>query len=216
MDPLDLIARTVTAAFATDEQGRVVIWNRGAEQLLGYSAARVLGKPCHDILCGVDVFGNRFCDRSCALVNMARRHETVRHFELEVRKESGKPILASFSIITVKGAKPGHFSVIHFMQPVDRHRDVNALIRRILAEAPAPAVDQAAGEAAPPANPVPLTAREIQILKLLADGASTRVIADSLFISVATTRNHIQNVLRKLDVHSKLEAVSLALRHHLF
>jgi DNA-binding NarL/FixJ family response regulator len=70
------------------------------------------------------------------------------------------------------------------------------------------------GEA--PSSPAPgLTSREIQILRLLADGTSTQGIADSLFISVTTTRNHVQNILRKLDVHSKLEAVSLALRTHL-
>ncbi len=215
MDPLDLIARTGAAAFASDEQGRVVIWNRSAEELLGYSAAGVLGKPCHDILCGVDVFGNRYCDQQCALINMVRRHETVRHFELEVRKESGETMAASFSIVVVPGPRASQYSVIHFLQPVDRRRDVTELIRRILADSPAPVVDrQGQGDPAP-GPPVPLTVREVQVLRMLADGTSTREIADSLFISVTTTRNHIQNILRKLDVHSKLEAVSLALRQHL-
>jgi DNA-binding NarL/FixJ family response regulator len=43
----------------------------------------------------------------------------------------------------------------------------------------------------------------------MAEGAKNTEIAESLFISVPTVRNHIQHVLRKLDVHSKLEAVSL-------
>ena len=216
MDPLDVIARTGGAAFATDEQSRIVIWNKGAEELLKYRAARVLGRPCHDIICGSDVFGNRFCDRQCALLNMVRRNEPVRHFEMELRKESGERFTASFSVVVIPGQKAGRFSVIHFLQPVDRHRDVDALIRRILADSPAPQVEPSSGPAAAPEPTVPLTARELQVLRLLADGASTRDIADSLFISVTTTRNHVQSVLRKLDVHSKLEAVSLALRRHLF
>jgi len=215
VDPLDVIVRTGAAAFATDEHGRVVIWNKAAEELLGHPAASVLGKSCHDIVCGVDVFGNRFCDRQCGVMNMVRRQEPVQHFELEVRKESGEKLAASFSIVQVPGHKPSQFSIVHFLQPVDRARDVSALIHRILADSPAPVVAHAANGAAPPAPPVQLTAREMQILRLLADGASTRDIADSLFISVTTTRNHVQNVLRKLDVHSKLEAVSLALRLHL-
>jgi DNA-binding CsgD family transcriptional regulator len=215
VDPLELIARTGGAAFATDEQGRIVIWNRAAEQLLHFPASRVLGKPCHDVLCGFDVFGNRYCDNPCALIHMVRRREPVRHFELEIRRESGEALAASFSIVVIPGQKPNQFTAIHFLQPVDRHKDVDTLIRRILAESPAPVVDSSSAKDAPAASPVPLTARELQILRLLADGISTREIADSLFISVTTTRNHVQSVLRKLDVHSKLEAVSLALRRRI-
>jgi len=50
---------------------------------------------------------------------------------------------------------------------------------------------------------------------LVADGTGTSEIADTLFISVATVRNHVQNILRKLEVHSKLEAVAVALRSRL-
>lgn len=57
-----------------------------------------------------------------------------------------------------------------------------------------------------------LTQREIDILHLLAQGASTRSIADSLCVSVKTVRNHIANVMAKLGVHTRLEAVAEALR----
>jgi DNA-binding NarL/FixJ family response regulator len=52
-----------------------------------------------------------------------------------------------------------------------------------------------------------LTPREREILQLLAKGYSTRKIAEQLTISVNTTRNHIQHLLQKLNVHSRLEAV---------
>lgn len=58
-----------------------------------------------------------------------------------------------------------------------------------------------------------LTNREVEVLELLAQGASTERIAAELFLSVHTVRNHVQAVLSKLGVHSKLEAVASAVRH---
>lgn len=58
-----------------------------------------------------------------------------------------------------------------------------------------------------------LTAREIQILQALADGNSVREVAEALFISRHTVHTHFRSILAKLGVHSKLEAVLMALRH---
>jgi DNA-binding NarL/FixJ family response regulator len=58
----------------------------------------------------------------------------------------------------------------------------------------------------------PLTARELEVLRLLASGTSTTAAADSLGISTATLRAHVQAVLRKLGAHSRLEAVAEAAR----
>jgi DNA-binding NarL/FixJ family response regulator len=60
-----------------------------------------------------------------------------------------------------------------------------------------------------------LTAREREILELIAEGLTNSAIATRLFISVNTVRNHVQNVLSKLDAHSKLEALSVAIREGL-
>lgn len=57
-----------------------------------------------------------------------------------------------------------------------------------------------------------LTGREVQILQLTADGLSLEQIAESLSISPHTIRTHLQNVLTKLGVHSKLEAITFAIR----
>ena len=57
-----------------------------------------------------------------------------------------------------------------------------------------------------------LTARELQVLTLLAEGASTDQIAADLFLSLHTVRNHVRNILGKLGAHSKLEAVAVATR----
>jgi NarL family two-component system response regulator LiaR len=58
-----------------------------------------------------------------------------------------------------------------------------------------------------------LSVREREILGLLANGWSNRRIADECFLSLNTVRTHVQNVLVKLGVHSKLEAVAFALEH---
>ncbi|MCB0149674.1 MAG: response regulator transcription factor [Caldilineaceae bacterium] len=60
-----------------------------------------------------------------------------------------------------------------------------------------------------------LTAREFQILNLLAQGTDTDSIASQLVIGKTTVRNHIQRILHKLGVHSRLEAVTYARDHHL-
>jgi DNA-binding NarL/FixJ family response regulator len=60
-----------------------------------------------------------------------------------------------------------------------------------------------------------LTSRELDVLELLVEGVSTRGIAERLFVSVNTARNHVQRVLAKLGVHSRLEAVALASREGL-
>jgi DNA-binding NarL/FixJ family response regulator len=57
-----------------------------------------------------------------------------------------------------------------------------------------------------------LTARELEILRLLADGLTTSDIARHLFISRKTVGTHIEHILRKLGVHSRTEAVALAYR----
>lgn len=57
-----------------------------------------------------------------------------------------------------------------------------------------------------------LTGREHEILELIAQGLTNGAIAKELFISVNTVRNHVQSVLAKLNAHSKLEALSVAIR----
>ena len=61
----------------------------------------------------------------------------------------------------------------------------------------------------------PLTARELEVLRALTEGLSTPEICDRLFIAPNTLRTHVQNIMGKLRVHSKLEAVAFALRHRL-
>jgi len=60
-----------------------------------------------------------------------------------------------------------------------------------------------------------LTDRELQVLKLVAQGFNNRDIAKDLFISENTVKNHVRNILEKLHLHSRMEAVVYAVREKL-
>ena len=69
---------------------------------------------------------------------------------------------------------------------------------------------QAAGREQLPA-PV-LTARELEVLNLVGRGMSNREVAENLYISENTVKNHVRNILEKLHSHSRVEAVMYAVR----
>ncbi len=60
-----------------------------------------------------------------------------------------------------------------------------------------------------------LTDRELEVLKLVAQGMSNREIAGELYISENTVKNHVRNILEKLHLHSRMEAVVYAVREKL-
>ncbi|WP_045877572.1 response regulator transcription factor [Pseudofrankia sp. DC12] len=67
-----------------------------------------------------------------------------------------------------------------------------------------------------PQLPTPrLTDREMEVLRLVAKGLNNRDIAKQLFISENTVKNHIRNILEKLQLHSRMEAVVYAVREKL-
>jgi two-component system NarL family response regulator len=65
-----------------------------------------------------------------------------------------------------------------------------------------------------PATPR-LTERELEVLRLVAQGLNNREIAKQLFISENTVKNHVRNILEKLQLHSRMEAVMYAVREKL-
>lgn len=98
-----------------------------------------------------------------------------------------------------------------------------ATLRRLVdgeAALPAAALRQVVQNEIPPRGPVELAAsflthRERQVLALLVQGGNTASMASRLGVEKATIRSHVQNLLIKLGVHTRLEAVALATSHHL-
>jgi LuxR family transcriptional regulator, maltose regulon positive regulatory protein len=71
------------------------------------------------------------------------------------------------------------------------------------------ATEQTTSGAAPPTAqlPEPLSERELEVLQLIEAGRSNRRIAQELFVTTATVKTHIRNIYRKLDVHSRTQAL---------
>ncbi len=82
-----------------------------------------------------------------------------------------------------------------------------SIARRLLRELSTPASRGADAES--------LTEREVEVLRLVAQGHSNRQISDCLTISEATVRTHVSNILAKLDLSSRTQAALYALREGL-
>jgi len=209
---LDLLASGYPPAFASDSRDRIVFWNEGAAELLGRRADQVLGRHCYDVLGGRDPRGKPFCQACCPVVATLRSGRPVSAFELEVAANGHGRRLAHVTILRIPSVRPDLHTVVHILAPIDPA----GRLARSLADAGASAAPAAVPSRVPavtPADPsAPLTPREREVLHWVAAGLQNKEIARKLGLSLATVRNHVHNVLEKLEVHSKLEAVSLAFR----
>jgi PAS domain S-box-containing protein len=210
-DPQDLLTSTSVAAFSSDETGRITVWNQAAEALLGHEAARVVGKPCCKVIRGRDLFGNRFCNESCAVRKMRRHREPIRPYEFQVMNLSGEMLKVKCSVIIAPGARPRRFNLIHLMEPIDPAPGIalNELAQWCGATQEVPSASRKREKVS--SNQVrELTPREIEVLRLVASGTSTPDIARTLGVQASTANNHIQHILAKLGAHTKLQAVYAA------
>lgn len=217
-ETIDLLSKGGQAAFAIDNADRIVFWNHECEKLLGYPAQQVLGRHCFDVMGGRDVNGNVYCYRNCPVAHQARSEEKeedpVRPFVLMVKDSSGRTKRIVASLFAVPAVRHELSTVVHVLREEELKETE---LERELAEATVEAIDPRwpllAKET--PAADTELTLREKEILRCLAEGLPTPAIARKLFISPVTVRNHIQNILQKLEVHTKLAAVVFAYRHDL-
>ncbi len=216
LDPIyasDIVASTEDPAFAADQTGSIIAWNRTAEQLLGHRASDVLSKQCYDVICGRDVFYNCYCVKNCPVIAMTRSQQPIHHCQLSVRKGSSEAIqVRMFTLVVTLNGPGSESAIVHILEPLEREREA-AKTANVAGTARHP------GSLPPEIEPnvtqtsrLPLTPRQIEVLQLLADGEDTKQIASRLFISVKTVRNHFENILYRLEVHSRVEAVSAGYR----
>ncbi|HEY6549021.1 MAG TPA: LuxR C-terminal-related transcriptional regulator [Vicinamibacteria bacterium] len=209
---LSALRDSPTAAMASDARGRVVFWNRAAERVLSRSSVSALGRRCHDLIQARDVFGNRFCTENCPVVDMARRNEAIRPFEWQVAGPAHERRKVQVQILRVPGRGPGQYTLVHLLEPIDDDALLSRLLSALQATPKMPTLPPAQPEPSPEAVPAPLSRREREVLACIARGLQNKEIAAKLGISLATARNHVHAILEKLEVHSKLEALSLAVR----
>lgn len=202
----EIVRRAGDPAFASRPEAGIIAWNKAAEVLLGYEEQEVLGRPCFRVLAGRDVFGNRYCGGTCALVRMVQNREPIGRFEIRYRHKAGSLVQVGVSIVVLPNGAPSKVDLVHLLdsrrlEPAgDRRRSG----RRMRSQE---------GPNGPSSGRAPLTPREIEVLRLVAQGHDTRAIAGELNIALTTARNHIQNILTRLEVHNRLRAVFVA-RHH--
>lgn len=210
-ETLDRIARSGEAVFATDASDRIILWNKKCEVLLGLPARSALGRRCDEVLRGRDVFGNLYCHRNCPSAFQAREaKQSVNRFTLSVERRDGGSRDVQVSMFSIPSYHPALSTLVHVLRDgpavsrLERQLENEAEVRN-----PLWPISAAGGQL------IVLTVREKEILRCLAEGLSGPDIAERLFISPVTVRNHVARLLQKLDVHSKLAAVAFAYRNNL-
>lgn len=179
------------ALFSFDEQLRVLSWNAAAERLTGVNRDDAIGRPCWDLLGGIDDRGNLICHRGCSSFRNAAHGCPIDEQVLTIKGDYGR-LRVLLSTIAAQGGD----------RPVYLH-----LVRK------APARSAETGTETGP--PVQLTPRQLEVLDLIADGVPAKLIARRLGIVEPTVRNHIHAILQELGAHSQLEAVARARRRGL-
>jgi PAS domain S-box-containing protein len=212
-ETLDRIARSKEAVFAIDSADRIVLWNKRAEELLGRPARAVLGKRCYEVLAGRDAQGNIYCYRNCPVSFQAREKpsEPVARFPLRVSNGSGGERWVEMSLFAIPSYHPALSTIVHIVREGKKNSSTLEKKLEKVASSHEPLWPMTSVEG----EPVALTEREQDVLRCLARGMSTTEIARKLSIAPVTVRNHIQSILQRLDVHSKLAAVVYAYRHGL-
>ncbi len=204
-DLLDVLGRTSDAMVAVDGEFGIIGWNNAATKLLGYEPNEALGKTCGEILSWRDRCGDGMCDGFCPAVEPGAPEQVIETQQVLGRSAAGKTLWLSASTIVPPVDLRDQCRLVHLIREVSLPPELERVVVERLGGRD-PAADN--GDKRLDA----LTPRERDVLGLLSEGLDGAAIAERLFLSPATVRNHIQHILSKLGVHSRTEAVALVLR----
>ncbi len=203
------------AAIILDEEGRICFVNETAEHGLGYDRNAVIGKFCWEVVDGLGERGGHFCVKDCEIMQLCRRTHKIPPFDLFVLRADHTRQWMNTSTMIVPCDEAGHFFLVHVWRDVGQRKEMEFLMEEIMKKlSPLRNLDPA-WSASPPskAKPYPLlTEQEKVVLRLLNRGCDTLTIARELNITPVTVRNHIQHLMKRLGVHSRLEAIQTAAR----
>ncbi len=199
---LELFEQTRDAVFGIDKQGCVRFWNNACNTLLGYSHEMVTGRQCAGLLCGTDLMERKFCGVNCPVPRQLGRQAPLRDFDLIVKQADGESVMVNISTYyTPESCLSNNHDIRVFLSL--RRINCQRLIQRIASNSCD--LDEKRS------SPGKLSSRELGILRLAGEGIKTDNIAERLCISSSTVRNHFKNIYRKLDVHSRAEAIGSAM-----
>jgi PAS domain S-box-containing protein len=184
--------RSGDALLVFDDDLTIVAWNEAAEELTGIASAEAVGRPCWDVLGGVDERGSLVCHPGCSGARLAGEGWPVRCQRLLVKTRGGRRKVTVSTIAVRSDCAPLYMHVLRDGLEVPEEHGV-----------------------APSGRRPKLTPRQLEVLLLIARGVSAKAIADELEIAEPTVRNHIRALLVELRAHSQLAAVAAARRWHL-
>lgn len=209
---LMLVEGTADAAFAVDAAGLICAWNNASAELFGLSEAEAISVPCHQILQCSDENG-MISSKDCVIKRTAQENRPLVNFDLRLQTKTGRLWCNLSTLIATDPASGVRYSV-YIVRPREmRKRLEQALSEFVRTQARSgPNAAPTSSSAPTPHIDVRLTSREVEVLKSLAKGHSTRAIANQFNISSATVNNHVKHILTKLDAHTRLEAIRHAER----
>lgn len=199
--------RTGDAVFVVAPDFTIAYWDTRAEFLTGIRSEDVVGKPCHEVVLGERENGERFCSWGCSVMRMSQEGRPVTSYDMMVPSPSGAKRWVNVSILNVE-CDDGTY-VVHLMRDSQATHDTLEMARGLLQMSK----KQPGGLSAnvPNRRDIPaLTARQLEMLRLLSEGKSVKEIKGDLHLSEATVRNHIRALLQALGAHSQLEALAHA------
>ena len=206
---VSIVDRATCPSVATDRYNRIVAWNTSFGELVsGYRD--LVGANLQDLLRCRQPNGNLLSHSHVALHEMVLSGEAPAAFEIDIEPEGRPKIRAEVSIVVVLDTDPENHWLVYLLRPRLRRRRLDAALARILDPA-----SSAPRRNTPDAKPLNLTRRQLQVLEIMATGATATEIASELNIKVNTVRTHIRAIFEALGVSRQTEAVARAVRDHL-
>lgn len=206
-----LVQSTSDPAFAVDSEGAVSAWNAEAEKLFGRSKIEALGQSCGEIVKGTDECGV-VCSEHCPVRRSIENRHPLGNFDLQIETVNGRQ-WSNVSVLVADDHASQRTYAIYIVRPIDLRKRLEMLVRDFVVTntsvSPENAVAMITATRAP-AKDAQLSARELEILRLLARGESSKTASEKLHISSTTVNNHVQHILRKLGAHNRLEAIRRA------
>lgn len=212
----EFIANTSDGVFAVDRHQAIVLWNEAATATLGFTVGEVLGKRCDEVLRGRDADGCAVCRQGCETIRAAQRLEFTPARDIAARTKRGHEIWLNVSTIVIPSGRRELSVLVHLFRSVNRQHELVQVVQDFADVMSRLSTTHQASRPPPSSGTsVDLTPREREVLGHLVTGLSTKSIAARLSISPRTVRNHINNLLVKLGVHSRLEAVTFSIQNGL-
>lgn len=204
-------------AFVIDRNLKIVYANQSAREILGTRPDAIIDSYCFQILRGRDAQTRLLCHEHCQVAKKIFSGERVSNYDIQIPTRSQGKRWMNVSVFHYFDRKDGQPYVVHLFRDITDKKDESRFVERLIEAARhyhSLPPDSVSLEKTSPQHK-PLTPREHEVLVLLAKGYGTRELAQQLSISVNTTRNHIQHTLQKLGVHTRLEAVTYAIKNNL-